>query len=270
MAHFPLRDRRRHSLRDLRRVLLLVSESHRPDAAASGWASSHFWLFVIGFHLTFDFMHIPGLLGMPRRIYTYEPGRGWDTLEPDRVDRRVLPGRRPFWCSWRTSFVSYWRGARAGNDPWDAWTLEWSVSSPPPAYNFASIPTVAQPPAAVGPEASGGPGQPLRVTGTNHASRDGPYSQPTGTRRRCSLEPARSRQGRHVSVDHRRVGDLHHLRRRLSLLSRQEPDRTDAARRARGADLLHRLPALEQPDHPPCREASSTRRATARSWRCGR
>ena len=39
----------------------------------------HFWLFVIGFHLTFDFMHIPGILGMPRRIYTYEPGRGWDT-----------------------------------------------------------------------------------------------------------------------------------------------------------------------------------------------
>ena len=38
----------------------------------------HFLLFVIGFHLTFDFMHIPGLLGMPRRIYTYEPGRGWD------------------------------------------------------------------------------------------------------------------------------------------------------------------------------------------------
>ncbi|MGA8271117.1 MAG: cbb3-type cytochrome c oxidase subunit I [Candidatus Sulfotelmatobacter sp.] len=39
---------------------------------------AHFWLFLIGFHLTFDFMHIPGLLGMPRRIYTYEPGRGWD------------------------------------------------------------------------------------------------------------------------------------------------------------------------------------------------
>src|SRR2546426_1019663 len=39
----------------------------------------HFWLFFIGFHLTFDCMHIPGILGMPRRIYTYEPGRGWDT-----------------------------------------------------------------------------------------------------------------------------------------------------------------------------------------------
>ena len=38
----------------------------------------HFWLFLIGFHLTFDFMHIPGLLGMPRRIYTYEAGRGWE------------------------------------------------------------------------------------------------------------------------------------------------------------------------------------------------
>src|SRR5262245_40911535 len=40
----------------------------------------HFWLFVVGFHMTFDVMHIPGLLGMPRRIYTYEPDRGWETL----------------------------------------------------------------------------------------------------------------------------------------------------------------------------------------------
>src|ERR1700675_4211493 len=43
-----------------------------------GLAKWHFWLFLIGFHLTFDFMHIPGILGMPRRIYTYEPGRGWE------------------------------------------------------------------------------------------------------------------------------------------------------------------------------------------------
>jgi heme/copper-type cytochrome/quinol oxidase subunit 1 len=40
----------------------------------------HFWLFLIGFHLTFEVMHVPGILGMPRRAYTYEPGRGWDTL----------------------------------------------------------------------------------------------------------------------------------------------------------------------------------------------
>src|SRR5216683_2160166 len=50
------------------------------SAAPFDWqlGKLHFWLFLIGFHLTFDFMHIPGLLGMPRRIYTYEPGRGWD------------------------------------------------------------------------------------------------------------------------------------------------------------------------------------------------
>src|SRR5215468_2399576 len=46
----------------------------------------HFWLFLIGFHVTFDVMHIPGLLGMPHRIYTYEPGRGWDTL--NLIDRK--------------------------------------------------------------------------------------------------------------------------------------------------------------------------------------
>ena len=40
----------------------------------------HFWLMVIGFHMTFDVMHIPGLLGMPRQIYTYEPDRGWTLL----------------------------------------------------------------------------------------------------------------------------------------------------------------------------------------------
>lgn len=101
----------------------------------------HFWLFVIGFHLTFDFMHIPGLLGMPRRIYTYEPGRGWEIWNL-LVTIGVL-----FQAAGILVFVgnlvwSYFRGKNAGRDPWDAWTLEWSTSSPPPAYNFAVIPTV--------------------------------------------------------------------------------------------------------------------------------
>ena len=102
----------------------------------------HFWLFAIGFHLCFDLMHIPGLLGMPRRIYTYEPGRGWDTLN-------FLIGVGAFTQAVAVLIfvtnliVSYFRGRLAGNDPWDAWTLEWSTSSPPPAYNFATIPTVA-------------------------------------------------------------------------------------------------------------------------------
>jgi len=101
----------------------------------------HFLLFFIGFHLTFDFMHIPGLLGMPRRIYTYEPGRGWD------VWNFIVTVGVFFQAAGILVFLgnllwSHFRGKAAGSDPWDAWTLEWSTNSPPPAYNFASIPVV--------------------------------------------------------------------------------------------------------------------------------
>src|SRR5438270_920774 len=101
----------------------------------------HFWLFLIGFHLTFDFMHIPGLLGMPRRIYTYEPGRGWD------VWNLIVTIGVFFQALGIVVFVanlvwSYFKGETAGSDPWDAWTLEWSTPSPSPAYNFAVIPTI--------------------------------------------------------------------------------------------------------------------------------
>ena len=101
----------------------------------------HFWLFFIGFHLTFDFMHIPGLLGMPRRIYTYEPGRGWDTWN-FIVTIGVFFQAAGVLVFAANLIWSYFRGTRAANDPWDAWTLEWSTSSPPPDYNFAVIPTV--------------------------------------------------------------------------------------------------------------------------------
>jgi len=106
-----------------------------------GLARLHFWLFAIGFHLTFDFMHVPGLLGMPRRIYTYEPGRGWD------VWNLIVTIGVFFQIAGTLAFVlnlvlSALFGEEAGADPWDAWTLEWTVSSPPPAYNFAELPTV--------------------------------------------------------------------------------------------------------------------------------
>ena len=104
-------------------------------------AQLHFWLFFIGFHLTFDFMHIPGLLGMPRRIYTYEPGRGWDTWNLTVTVGVFFQGLGVLFFVTNLLW-SYAKGKIAGNDPWDAWTLEWSTNSPPPAYNFASIPTV--------------------------------------------------------------------------------------------------------------------------------
>ncbi len=101
----------------------------------------HFWLFLIGFHLTFDFMHIPGVLGMPRRIYTYEAGRGWEVWNLI-VSIGVIFQIAGILC-WVVNFLwSYFKGKPAGNDPWDAWTLEWSTSSPPPDYNFATIPVV--------------------------------------------------------------------------------------------------------------------------------
>src|ERR1051325_10243412 len=101
----------------------------------------HFWLFVIGFHLTFDVMHIPGILGMPRRIYTYEPRPGWETLNLIVTIGAFIQAVAILVFVYNL-VVSYWTGAKAGNDPWDAWTLEWTVSSPPPAYNFATIPVV--------------------------------------------------------------------------------------------------------------------------------
>ena len=102
----------------------------------------HFWLFLIGFHMTFDLMHIPGLLGMPRRIYTYEPRPGWGPLNLLVSIGAFIQAIAVLVFVWNLVF-SYFNGPEAGNDPWDAWTLEWSVSSPPPIYNFASVPTVA-------------------------------------------------------------------------------------------------------------------------------
>ncbi len=101
----------------------------------------HFWLMVIGFHMTFDLMHIPGLLGMPRWIYTYGADRNWATLNLlvsiggfIQAIAILLFVVNMVW--------SYFKGPYAGPDPWDAWTLEWSTASPPPVYNFSTEPVV--------------------------------------------------------------------------------------------------------------------------------
>jgi cytochrome c oxidase subunit I len=102
----------------------------------------NFWVTFIGFNLAFLPMHITGLLGMPRRVYTYADGMGWDTLNlVTSVGSFVLAvGILLFLVNVAKSLKS---GALAGANPWDAQTLEWSVPSPPPPYNFAVIPTVA-------------------------------------------------------------------------------------------------------------------------------
>ena len=101
----------------------------------------HFWLFLIGFHVTFDFMHIPGILGMPRRIYTYEANRGWEIWNLI-VSVGVIFQVVAVLC-WVVNLLwSSYKGPKAGNDPWDAWTLEWSSTSPPPDFNYAVFPTV--------------------------------------------------------------------------------------------------------------------------------
>ena len=101
----------------------------------------HFWLFTIGFHITFDTMHFLGLLGMPRSIYTYQPDRGWNSLNLIVSIGGLIQGIAVLIFAYNF-IVSYWRGKVAGDDPWDAWTLEWATSSPPPVYNFEELPEV--------------------------------------------------------------------------------------------------------------------------------
>jgi cytochrome c oxidase subunit 1 len=101
----------------------------------------HFWLLVIGFHLTFDTLHIPGILGMPRRIYTYPTGRGWDGLNLVASIGVIFQAAAILCFTWNV-IQSLRKGKDAGDDPWDAWTLEWATTSPPPEYNFATVPEI--------------------------------------------------------------------------------------------------------------------------------
>ena len=100
-----------------------------------------FWLFFIGMNLTFFPMHFVGLDGMPRRIYTYSEGMGWDlwnavsTVGVFVIALGILVFMQNVWHTSR-------KGKQAGSDPWDGRTLEWAISSPPPEYNFAEIPNV--------------------------------------------------------------------------------------------------------------------------------
>jgi cytochrome c oxidase subunit 1 len=100
-----------------------------------------FWLLLIGFIMTFGPMHVSGMLGMTRRIYTYEPGRGWELL--NLITTLGAFVQAPSFLIFVINVVWSWKyGKVAGDDPWDAWTLEWATTSPPPSYNFETPPTV--------------------------------------------------------------------------------------------------------------------------------
>ncbi|HEY3900202.1 MAG TPA: cytochrome c oxidase subunit I [Chthoniobacter sp.] len=100
-----------------------------------------FWLMVIGFNMTFIIQHVLGLAGMPRRVYTYPdlPGWGWMNM--------VSTIGAFFMAVAALVFVynlinSMFRGAPAGDNPWNAWTLEWATTSPPPHENFHALPPI--------------------------------------------------------------------------------------------------------------------------------
>ncbi len=102
---------------------------------------THFWLMLIGFNMTFGPFHMLGLDGMPRRIYTYPTDRGWgfwnmvSTIGAFTIALSIL-------IFLINVVVSLRKQPDAGEDPWDARTLEWTIPSPPPEYNFAKIPVV--------------------------------------------------------------------------------------------------------------------------------
>jgi cytochrome c oxidase subunit 1 len=102
----------------------------------------NFWLMFAGFNLTFFPMHLLGLKGMPRRVYTYLPNLGWENMNLAASAGGVLltVGVLLFIVNF---FRSRRRGELAGDNPWNASTLEWATTSPPPVYNFLHPPTVA-------------------------------------------------------------------------------------------------------------------------------
>jgi cytochrome c oxidase subunit I+III len=101
-----------------------------------------FWVAFLGFNLAFLPMHLTGLRGMPRRVYTYPDHMGW-TLANLITSVGSFVFALGVLLTLYNLFVSRRRGALAGANPWDAATLEWSVASPPPAFNFRRIPIVA-------------------------------------------------------------------------------------------------------------------------------
>lgn len=109
-----------------------------PSHKLGAWG---FWLTFIGFNATFLLMHVTGLLGMPRRIYTYEAGLGWDWLNLlSSIGGFIMAAGVAVFI---LDILLHFRfGSPAPRNPWKADSIEWAMDIPPPRYNFASLPSV--------------------------------------------------------------------------------------------------------------------------------
>jgi cytochrome c oxidase subunit 1 len=106
-----------------------------------GLGKLHFWLMFISFNVTFFPMHYLGMHGMPRRTFTYLPGLGFDLMNLVSTVGSMVLGASMLLFVWNL-VRSLRKGEPAGRNPWDASTLEWTLTSPPPHYNFRTIPEV--------------------------------------------------------------------------------------------------------------------------------
>ncbi len=162
----------------------------------------HFWLMLIGFNLTFFPMHILGLNGMPRRVYTYPAGLGFEKLNQiETVGSFILA------LSFLVFLINIFKTSRgprnAPADPWNGATLEWSIPSPPQEWNFAEVPVVhgRDPLWELKRERGGSLPEPPHVSGAGH-----PPAQPLALAARLRHRRADDRRRRDRVPTHRAVG----------------------------------------------------------------
>jgi len=105
------------------------------------WGKAHFWLTVVGFNLTFFVQHFLGIMGMPRRVFTYPDLPGWGALNMASTVGALIMGISVVVFLINLG-IGLHRGAIAGDNPWNGWTLEWATTSPPSLHNFDRVPPV--------------------------------------------------------------------------------------------------------------------------------